>query len=94
MCFASVMWPLCACRYEDLKKKIPRAVVTQLSERVRACAENLMPGVVVTTCGSYRRGAEFSGDIDILLCHPDGDCPILNELVGRQVKTFNTAACH
>jgi len=41
----------------------------------------MLPGVMVTTCGSYRRGNSASGDVDILISNPNGDCPILNKLV-------------
>ena len=32
----------------------------------------LVPGLIVQTCGSYRRGKATCGDVDILLTHTDG----------------------
>lgn len=32
----------------------------------------LVPGLIVQTCGSYRRGKATCGDVDILITHTDG----------------------
>ncbi len=40
--------------------------------KVKEAALELNEGLVVTTCGSYRRGKPSCGDVDILITHPDG----------------------
>ncbi|KAL2113587.1 hypothetical protein VUR80DRAFT_3275 [Thermomyces stellatus] len=54
-------------RYEDLNTRIPRAEVEALGEIVRAAAAKIDDKVEVIIGGSYRRGAESSGDIDFVL---------------------------
>jgi len=29
------------------------------------------PKLMIEVCGSHRRGKQLSGDIDVLICHPD-----------------------
>ncbi|CAF3944731.1 unnamed protein product, partial [Rotaria sp. Silwood1] len=39
---------------------------------VREAAESIRPGLLIQTCGSYRRGKATCGDCDILITHRDG----------------------
>ena len=54
--------------YEDLKLKIPRAEIDTLKNMISAILK-----IKFDICGSYRRGALESGDVDILISQNDGD---------------------
>jgi DNA polymerase lambda len=41
-------------------------------EQVKEAAESIRPGLLIQTCGSYRRGNATCGDCDILISHRDG----------------------
>ncbi|NWT45537.1 DPOLB polymerase, partial [Chroicocephalus maculipennis] len=59
------------CRYfEDFEKRIPREEMLQMQEIVLEEVKKLDPNYIATVCGSFRRGAESSGDMDVLLTHP------------------------
>lgn len=60
--------------YHELLLKIPRSEVEEVTTKVHDIAKNLSNGREVTalTCGSYRRGREMCGDIDILMTFEDG----------------------
>jgi hypothetical protein len=53
----------------DKEHRIPRLEVTALQEHVQRVAQRILPGVTVICCGSYRRGAPSSGDVDLLCTH-------------------------
>ncbi|XP_032457622.1 DNA polymerase beta isoform X5 [Nasonia vitripennis] len=55
---------------EDFEKKIPRAEIQVIEKRIKEAAEGIDEDYIITICGSYRRGKEESGDIDVLLTHP------------------------
>ncbi|KAL4148348.1 hypothetical protein QTP88_002612 [Uroleucon formosanum] len=54
----------------DFEEKIPRNEVIEVEQIIKKTLHNLDPKYKVTICGSYRRGKEFSGDIDTLISHP------------------------
>ena len=54
----------------DFEHRIPRAELAQLEEVVLRAARAHDPPLEAVVCGSYRRGAATSGDIDVLLTHP------------------------
>lgn len=56
--------------YEDFEKRIPRAEMEQLKMVVLGEVKKLDEEYTADVCGSFRRGAQSSGDIDILLTHP------------------------
>ncbi|XP_054716268.1 DNA polymerase beta-like [Uloborus diversus] len=56
--------------FEDFEKKIPREEMKSLEEKILKTCHKLDKRYVAAVCGSYRRGASESGDIDILLTHP------------------------
>ncbi|KAH6847439.1 hypothetical protein B0I37DRAFT_375074 [Chaetomium sp. MPI-CAGE-AT-0009] len=73
-------------RYDDLNTRIPRAEVAALFEYVRREAARLDPAVELLVGGSYRRGADSSGDIDIIVTRKGSVAaaelvPFLGELV-------------
>ncbi|KAH8905379.1 hypothetical protein BR93DRAFT_881188 [Coniochaeta sp. PMI_546] len=75
-------------RYEDLNTRIPRAEVEALAGYVRRTASQLDPAVELLVGGSYRRGADSSGDIDFIVTKKgtsssDDLVPLLEELVSR-----------
>jgi DNA polymerase IV len=53
--------------YDDLNSRIPRAEVTALFGYVRREAARLDPAVELLVGGSYRRGADSSGDMDVIV---------------------------
>jgi DNA polymerase/3'-5' exonuclease PolX len=69
--------------YEDIQQRIPRTEVKEILERVRLEAEKLCPGVDCEAMGSFRRGKESCGDVDILISPPPGqeNCNVLRALL-------------
>lgn len=75
-------------RYEDLNTRIPRAEVEALAGYVRRAARELDPAMELLVGGSYRRGADSSGDVDFIVTKKgtsssDDLAPFLGELVSR-----------
>ncbi|XP_044273275.1 DNA polymerase beta [Varanus komodoensis] len=57
--------------FEDFEKRIPRKEMLEMQEIVVNVIKEVDSKYIATVCGSFRRGAESSGDMDILLTHPD-----------------------
>ena len=55
---------------DEFEQRIPRSEIKQLEHKIRKRVNKLDKKYVMTVCGSYRREAESSGDVDILLTHP------------------------
>jgi len=55
--------------FEDFEKRIPRAEIKQIEAQIREIVSRLDSKYSLTICGSYRRGALSSGDVDVLLTH-------------------------
>lgn len=72
--------------YRDLNERIPRAEVTALGEFVRRTLVGIKPGIRFEISGSYRRGAQTSGDIDIIITHENYD--------GEFLTKFRNAIAH
>ena len=78
--------------YEDFKSRIPRAEVEQHGNVVRKTLHKLDPTFEVIVGGSYRRGADTSGDVDCIITRPaTGSAHIravvLDQLVPRLIKS-------
>ncbi|CDW73148.1 helix-hairpin-helix motif family protein [Stylonychia lemnae] len=62
--------------YDDIKQRIPRDEVTALLEKIREVSSEIFPKekntLKIDACGSYRRGKQSCGDIDILITRTDG----------------------
>jgi DNA polymerase/3'-5' exonuclease PolX len=74
---------------DDLQQRIPRAEVQQIFETVRAAAQHFVPascGLRAEACGSFRRGAASSGDVDVLLTVEREDGDLLNGLLNSVVQ--------
>ena len=57
--------------YEDFQKKIPRYEIDKIKFFLDTILLNIDKKIIYNICGSYRRGLSESGDIDILISHPD-----------------------
>lgn len=74
--------------YHDLNTRIPREEVTKLGEYVKVEAAKIDHEVHLLIGGSYRRGADSSGDIDFIITKKGTTSskdllPFLNHLVGN-----------
>lgn len=56
--------------FEDFEKRIPREEMLQMQDIVLNEVNKVDSEYIATVCGSFRRGAESSGDMDVLLTHP------------------------
>ncbi|RFU26664.1 hypothetical protein B7463_g9672, partial [Scytalidium lignicola] len=57
--------------YEEFQEKIPRAEVEGIANIVLAHARRIAEGFQMVIVGGYRRGKSGSGDVDMVLSHPD-----------------------
>lgn len=57
--------------YGVVEGNIPRQEVATIDKFLAKEAHKIDPGLEIMICGSYRRGKKTSGDIDLLMYHPD-----------------------
>lgn len=53
--------------FDDLQTKMPRSEVEAIHSRVQTAVRDLAPGCRCVLAGSYRRGSERCGDVDVLV---------------------------
>ncbi|GAM19229.1 hypothetical protein SAMD00019534_024040 [Acytostelium subglobosum LB1] len=56
--------------FDDIETRVPRDEIERIEAMVKDLLKSIDKKAMAETCGSYRRGAKTSGDIDILLTHP------------------------
>lgn len=56
---------------DDFELRIPRAEMQKHEKYIKEVIKGIDPSLVVEVVGSYRRGAKDSGDIDVLITHPN-----------------------
>lgn len=54
---------------EEFQQSIPRSEMEKMEKKIKKEIKQVDEKYVVTLCGSYRRGADKSGDVDVLLTH-------------------------
>lgn len=57
--------------YDELQEKIPRREVEEIGEIILSHANGIRKGFQMVIVGGYRRGKTESGDVDVILTHPD-----------------------
>ncbi|KAI1097040.1 Nucleotidyltransferase [Rostrohypoxylon terebratum] len=74
--------------YDELQKKVPRSEVEDIGQVVLSHASELRRGFRIVIAGGYRRGKTESGDVDVILSHPDetATCGIIAEIVNSLEK--------
>ncbi|GAA0169980.1 DNA-directed DNA polymerase [Lithospermum erythrorhizon] len=58
--------------FDDIKTRIPRHEVQEMEQLLQRVGEEILSGVNIVCGGSYRRGKDTCGDMDIVITHPDG----------------------
>ena len=59
---------------EELEQRMPREEAGRIAAAVAAAAKERCPGARAVACGSFRRGKESCGDVDVLITHDDPRC--------------------
>ncbi|GFP59806.1 DNA polymerase type-X family protein pol4 [Trichoderma asperellum] len=57
--------------YDEFQLKIPRAETEAIANTILTHVRRIDPGFQMVIVGSYRRGKPESGDVDVILSHPD-----------------------
>ena len=80
--------------YDDLCLKLSRSDVEEIADAVRQEAAKIDPDITLEIVGGYRRGKPESGDVDVLLTHPDRNvtATLLETLVTRLQKAGHVEA--
>lgn len=90
--------------YNDINERMPREEASWIVDQVKRFALELEGDLIIEAAGSFRRGKETCGDVDILITHHDNNkldnliarlvdvlkkqCVILEELVETQGHKF------
>lgn len=75
--------------YDELQDPLARVQVETIANRVLQHANKLQNGFQMVIAGGYRRGKELSGDVDIIISHPDESATHL--LIRRLVLSLEEA---
>lgn len=69
--------------YDDLNTRIPRDEVTAIGKIMQKAITEIEPSIIFTIAGSYRRGAETSGDVDILIASRDWRSDLIHSVLNK-----------
>ncbi|XP_045625735.1 DNA polymerase beta [Procambarus clarkii] len=77
--------------FDEFEMRIPRDEVEKIEKQLNKLITTHDSDYLITICGSYRRGAKSSGDVDALLTHPSytsesSKCPSLIKNVVETLK--------
>lgn len=74
--------------YDEIQKKVPRSEVEEIGQIVLSHTNELRRGFQMVIAGSYRRGKTESGDVDVILSHPEetATSDIITEIVNSLEK--------
>jgi NAD-dependent DNA ligase/DNA polymerase/3'-5' exonuclease PolX len=73
--------------YDDLLKRIPRSEIEEFKEKVKEIFNEVAPEKSkFEIVGSYRRGANSSGDIDIIITNENDDKKVFDLLLDRLIE--------
>jgi len=76
--------------YHNIMKKIPRDEIVKFEKILGKLLKKMNDGLILTICGSYRRGRKESGDIDCFITHKDivskNNQEMLNDIVSVLTK--------
>ena len=67
--------------YEDFLTRIPRSEVEEHGRFVKSALSQVSPSLQATIGGSYRRGAQDSGDVDFIITAPDMSIDALRNVI-------------
>ncbi|CAF0782280.1 unnamed protein product [Brachionus calyciflorus] len=56
---------------DDFEQRIPRSEMAEIEKFLFEKIKKIDKDYTITLCGSYRRGLESSGDVDLLITHPN-----------------------
>lgn len=75
--------------YEELQEKIPRTEVEGIANVILEHANKIRQGFHMVIVGGHRRGKASSGDVDVMLSHPDPSATeyFVNDIVTSLEKT-------
>ena len=73
--------------YEDINKRIPRSEIELYKQMLESNFKEIAPpGSSFQIVGSYRRGAENSGDIDIIITNKDNNISAYSKFLDDLIK--------
>ena len=80
--------------HRDLAQRIPRAAVAEISHEITRALQTHIHNAVSTLCGSYRRGAVSSGDIDVVCSGPGEPRSVLAALLAVLAASATVTLTH
>lgn len=82
--------------FYDIEERIPRKEISKIQDILKLCLKQMNDKMIVNVCGSFRRGNSNSGDIDVLITHPDiqekEDFDNLNQSILNQLIIYLSKA--
>lgn len=75
--------------FKDMQIRIPRKEIENIEQLLKEVACKLDENIIVTICGSYRRGNYSSGDIDVLLSDPNSKLDNLLEKILNELRKIS-----
>jgi DNA polymerase beta len=72
--------------HKEFKQKIPREEMRQIIALLEYCRDKVDEELIITVCGSYRRGKAESGDIDVLVTRRDWKSGERPDSMGMYIK--------
>ncbi len=70
--------------YNDLLERIPKEEMKEMNKKIKSYLKKIDKDYIYSICGSFRRNEPSSGDIDVLISHPNRDtvsCEDLKKIV-------------